>query len=441
MLQTLKKLKYKLTFLLVALFATSNITLADSKNLSDEEYDKYILGRSFFTIPWVEAPSATTARDGLGPLFNANTCNSCHPKTTRGILYNKNGTLSRTIIAKLSIPSNNSKEHKDLIYKNGLVTEPTYGGQIAINAVHGVKFEGRPEIHYEEININFPDGEVETLLKPKYSIENLQYGDLHKDTILTFRLAPSLYGVGFLNDIKEEDILANTDEFDKDNDGISGKANFVYSPFTKKYELGRFSWKANLVNLKHQTANAAINDMGLTTTIYQKDTCTKEQIACNNSPKGRDAIDLPDNRLEAVVYFLEKQKLHKVNKTKEFKEGLKLFKQIGCVKCHVDTFITKSGKKIAPFTDMLLHDMGEGLSDGRSEFKATESEWRTPALWGLSLNEKVTGKKPRLLHDGRARSVQEAILWHDGEAKNIKENYMKLEKKDRDFILKFLEEV
>ncbi len=440
MLQTLKKQNYNLIFLLVAIFATSEI-MAQNKKLSDEEYDKYILGRSFFAIPWVEAPSATTARDGLGPLFNANTCNSCHPKNTRGILFNENGDLSRAIIAKLSIPSNNSKEHKELIYKNGLVPEPVYGGQIAINAIHGVKFEATPKVTYEEKVIKFPDGKIQKLLKPTYQIDNLQYGQLHKDTILTFRLAPSLYGVGFLDDIKDEDILANEDEFDKDNDGISGRANIVYSNITNKYELGKFSWKANLTTLKHQIANAAINDMGLTTSIYPKDTCTKKQTACLNAPKARDAIDLPDHRLEAVEFFVSNQKLHKINETKEFKKGYELFKQIGCIKCHVDSFVTKAGTKIAPFTDMLLHDMGEDLADGRSEFKATGSEWRTPALWGLSLNEKITGKKPRLLHDGRARDVQEAILWHGGEAKTIKENYMKLDKKDREFILKFLSEV
>lgn len=436
MLQILKKHKYNLAFLLVAIFATSELSAQNNK-----EYDKYILGRSFFTIPWVEAPSATTARDGLGPLFNANTCNSCHPKTTRGVLFNTQGGLSRALITKLSIPSNGSKNHKELLYKNGLIPEPTYGGQIAINGIHDVKYEASVEVSYEKKVILFPDGEKQTLLKPNYTIKNLQYGELHKDTIFTFRLAPSLYGVGYLNDIKKEDILTNEDEFDKNNDGISGRANIVYSNITGKYELGRFSWKANLTNLKHQSANAAINDMGLTTSIYPIDTCTQKQTACLNSPKARDSIDLPDHRLEAIEFFIENQKLKKIKKTAEFKKGYELFKQIACVKCHIDSFETIGGVKISPYTDMLLHDMGESLADGRSEFKATGTEWRTPALWGYSLNEKISGKKPRLLHDGRARTIQEAILWHEGEAKTVKENYMKLEKKDRELILKFLKEV
>jgi len=441
MLQILKKHKYNLSLLLVAIFATSGAAIQTEKKLSDEEYDKYILGRSFFTIPWVEAPSATTARDGLGPLFNANTCNSCHPKATRGTLYTNEGNLSRSVIPKLSITSNNSKEHKDLIYTNGLVPEPTYGAQIAINGVHGVKYEAKPEIKFEEIKFVFPDGEEQILLKPKYMLTNLQYGELHKDTDLTFRLAPSLFGVGLLDDIKEEDILANEDEFDKDKDNISGKANIVYSPITGKYELGRFSWKASHTTLKHQIANAAINDMGLTTTIYPTDICSDKQEACINAPKARDQIDLPDLRLNAIEFFLQNQKIQKPKIDEEFEKGLALFKQIGCVKCHKDSFTTNSGIKIAPFTDLLLHDMGEGLADGRGEFKAQGKEWRTPPLWNLTLSEKVGGNKLRLLHDGRARTFQEAILWHGGEAQGVKENYINLNKKDRETILRFLEEV
>jgi CxxC motif-containing protein (DUF1111 family) len=443
---------------LVAIFATSffvvnsfaedissikdkSLLLKPIKNLNDEQYDKFILGRSFFVIPWVEAPSATTARDGLGPLFNANTCVSCHLSNGRGTLYNKNMQFSRSLIAKLSIPSNDSKEHKEILKTSPLIIEPTYGGQVAINGIHGVNFEAKPDIKYKEIEIKFPDGETDTLLKPIYALKDLQYGKLHKDAIITFRIAPSLNGLGYLEDISNEDILKNVDEFDKDNDGISGRANYVYSPITKKMELGRYSWKASTSSIKHQSADAAINDMGLTTSLFINDNCTKNQKACNEAPKARDLIDLTDERLDAISFYIKNRKTYSAKKTKSYSEGLEIFKSISCAKCHIDSFTTKNAVEISPFTDMLLHDMGEGLADGRSEFKANRKEWRTAPLWGLSLHEKINKKSPRLLHDGRARTFQEAILWHGGEANGAKKNYMNLDKKSREKLIKFLNEV
>eukprot|EP01029_Cantina_marsupialis_P017815 TRINITY_DN40163_c0_g1_i2.p1 TRINITY_DN40163_c0_g1~~TRINITY_DN40163_c0_g1_i2.p1 ORF type:complete len:182 (+),score=37.71 TRINITY_DN40163_c0_g1_i2:138-683(+) len=181
--------------------------------------------------------------------------------------------------------------------------------------------------------------------------------------------------------------------------------------------------------------------MGLLTEYYPMETCTDVQKACKEAPKARDKFDLTEMRINAMVYYLKHRKTYSVKIDENNKEGFEIFKQIGCNKCHIDEFTTKSGTKIAPFTDLLLHDMGEGLADGRSEFKANGNEWRTPALWGLALHEKINKKKPRLLHDGRARDFQEAILWHDGEAKEIKNSYMNLEKQDREKLIKFLEEV
>ncbi|MBU3015908.1 thiol oxidoreductase [Poseidonibacter lekithochrous] len=418
-----------------------SLLLKPIKNLSDEQYDKFILGRSFFVIPWVEAPSATTARDGLGPLFNANTCVSCHPSNGRGTLYNKNMQFSRSLIAKLSLPSSSLLEHKEILKTSPLIVEPTYGGQVAINANHGVNFEAKPDIKYKEIEVKFPDGEIDRLLKPIYALKDLQYGELHKDTIITFRLAPSLNGLGYLEDISNEDILNNVDEFDKDNDGISGRANYVYSPITKKMELGRYSWKASTSSLKHQSADAAFNDMGLTTSFFPSDNCTKNQKACIEAPKARDLIDLTDERLDAISFYIKNRKTYSVKETKDYNAGLEIFKSISCAKCHINSFTTKSGVNISPFTDMLLHDMGEGLADGRSEFKANGNEWRTPPLWGLALHKSINKKSPRLLHDGRARTFQEAILWHDGEASGAKEKYMNLDKKSREKLIKFLNEV
>ena len=420
-----------------------SLLLKPFPSLNDEQYDKFILGRSFFVIPWVEAPSATTARDGLGPLFNANTCVSCHPANGRGTLFNEN-VESRSLVVRLSIDSPSlikSDLHKSLLEKKGFIPEPVYGNQLAMNGIHGVDFEGKVKIDFDEVLVDFPDGEKQILLKPKYSLENLNYGALHKDANISYRIAPTLNGIGLIESISKEDILANEDEFDKNNDGISGRANFVYSNITKKEELGKYTWKASVASLKEQVAGAASNDMGLTTTIFPNENCTQTQKACNEAHKAKDAIDLPDDRLEAVTYYLKNIKTYESKKSKEYIEGLALFEQISCAKCHISSFDTSKGFKISPFSDFLLHDMGENLADGRVEFKANKNEWRTAPLWGLALHEKINKEKPRLLHDGRARTFQEAILWHGGEAQKSKENYMNLPKEQREKLIKFLEEL
>jgi CxxC motif-containing protein (DUF1111 family) len=456
-----KKLKFNLNFIsifnksLVAIFAIGllfvnlygqnfsnnkdkSLLLKPAKKLNDEDYDKLILGRSFFTIPWVEAPSATTARDGLGPLFNANTCVSCHPRNGRGTLYNKNNSLSRALVVRASISSNKSIEHESFKAKIGFVPEPTYGAQISINGTREVAFEAKPKITYEELEVKFFDGEIVKLLKPKYSLENLNYGKLHQKAILSFRIAPTLHGLGLIEQIDNKDILNNVDDQDKNGDGISGRANFVYSNLTKKEELGKYTWKASSPTIIEQVAAAAHNDMGLTSPLIEVENCTSSQKACNEAPKARDNIDITQKRLEAMSFYIKNLKAYRPKETKEFKEGLEVFKAISCNKCHISSFKTKAGFDISPYSDFLLHDMGEGLADGRVEFKASASEWRTAPLWGLALHEKINAKKPRLLHDGRARTYQEAILWHGGEALASKEAYMKLEKKQRQKLIEFL---
>lgn len=464
MLQIQKKQKFNFTFLskiilsksLVALFATGlfavnnegkyfsnnknkSLLLKPRTNLNDENYDRFILGRSFFTIPWVEAPSATTARDGLGPLFNANTCISCHPKNGRGTLYNKNLNPSRALVSRLSIPSNNSKEHTLLEKKLGFVPEPVYGAQVSINGVLDVPFEAKVKVDFQKIKVTFPDGEVDEILKPKYELIENNYGSFAKDVIISYRIAPSLHGLGLLETILNEDILANEDEFDKNKDGISGRANKVYSPLSKKIELGKYTWKASTATLVEQIAGAAHNDMGLTTSLIQKENCTSSQKLCNEAPKARDKIDITDQRLYAIDYYLKNIKSYKPKEDEVYKEGLKIFDEVSCSKCHISSFKSSLGFEISPFSDFLLHDMGEDLSDGRSEFKASKSEWRTAPLWGLALHEKINGKMPRLLHDGRARNFQEAILWHGGEALEAKTSYMNLDKEKRRKLLNFLE--
>ena len=420
----------------------SKLLLKPIDGLNNEQTDIFMLGRSFFNIPWVKAPSITTARDGLGPLFNANSCISCHPKNGRGELFTKDNLTSRALIARLSIKSDDSFQHKDILKKKGFIPEPFYGEQLAINGNLKVPFEGNIKIDFEDFEVKFPDGETVILQKPKYSLENLNYGELKKNSVISYRLAQSLNGMALIDLIDEKEILKNQDIDDKNGDGISGKANFVYSPISKKYELGRYTHKASVAKLKEQVAFAASNDIGLTTTIEPNKKCTSFQKECLEASKAKEIIDLPDERLEAITYYLRNLKTYSANKNrKEYKEGFAIFEGISCSKCHISSFTTKLGFEISPFSDFLLHDMGEDLADGRVEFEANEKEWRTAPLWGISLHEKITKNKPRLLHDGRARNFEEAILWHGGEAKQSREAYMNLDKNQREKLIKFLEEL
>ncbi|MCV6607405.1 MAG: thiol oxidoreductase, partial [Campylobacterales bacterium] len=350
--------------------------------LNDQELDTFILGKSFFRIPWVEAPSATTARDGLGPLFNANTCITCHPNNGRGTVFNKNGNLSRGYVVRLSIPSNGSKDHKKQLKYNGFVGEPTYGGQISINGVFGVPFEARPTLKYEDKIVTYPDGEKVVLKKPIVGLKDLNYGELHKNTSISNRLAPQLVGLGLLDKLTDEQILKNQDIEDKDGDGISGKANIVYSPEFKDFRVGRYTWKASAPTIVHQTAGAANNDMSLTNYLFPNENCTSSQKKCLKAPKGDSRIakfDLPKQRVQAISFYLKNLKIPE-SKIVE-KRGEKLFSQIGCGKCHTPKYKLADGNTIRPFTDLLLHDMGDELSDGRDEFLANKNEWRTPPLW------------------------------------------------------------
>lgn len=407
--------------------------------LDYDEQDEFMLGRSFFTIPWVEAPSATTARDGVGPLFNANTCTSCHRGNGVGEAYNTsdnnspyNNTLSRALVTKLSRKSGK--------------TVPFYGNQLAVNGTVDVAFEGIPVRSYKPITVTYPDKEVVTLKKPIYAVTHLNYGPLPDDVIIVQRRAPALVGLGLLGKVSDETILEKADLDDKDGDGISGKPNWVIDANGNK-QLGRYTTKAAVATVRQQVADAAVNDMGLTNPVFPHENCTPEQTACLKAPKGRpdftgNTLDLTEQRLDAITYFVKHTRIPKIVHNKEGERGKELFASMGCTNCHRPEMKTRNGATINPYSDFLLHDMGEGLADGRTEFDATGNEFKTAPLWGLSTyRHTLKSGKPHYLHDARAETIEEAILWHDGEAKQAKNNFMHLPKKDRQAIFTFLNQL
>lgn len=399
--------------------------------LSDEQQDQFILGRSFFTIPWVTAPSVTTARDGLGPLFNANTCTSCHRGSGLGEKFNADGKISRAIVTKLS-----RKSRKPV---------PHYGEQIAVNGLINVPFEALPTLQETPHNATYPDGKTVTLKRPTYGLKHLNYGDLPDDVVIVQRRAPALIGLGLLSRVSEADILANADENDANQDGISGRPNWVVKDGKK--QLGRFTTKASAVSVREQTAIAAANDMGLTNPLFPEEKCMPTQTACLAAPRGRpdpsgNRLDLTAERLAAITTFLVATRVPIQKLNKRGKAGKKHFKNIGCASCHLPQMTTADGVKFAPYTDLLLHDMGKNLADGREEFSANGREYRTAPLWGLSTYAKtLASKTPYYLHDGRAATVEEAILWHGGEAESAKQRFMRLPAEKRAEILSFLNQL
>ncbi|MDC9726773.1 MAG: di-heme oxidoredictase family protein [Candidatus Thioglobus sp.] len=434
-------------FLVVCLFAGHALSINNSinqsfllpaKGLDNDQFDQFILGKSFFRIPWVESPTATTARDGLGPLFNSNTCVNCHNKNGRGKVYDHDQVVDRSHVVRLSIPANDSEKHQQLLKMQGFIAEPTYGAQVSVNGVSGVPYEAKMEVEYTDVNINYPNGAQATLQQPNLKLTNLGYGALHPQAIVAARIAPALVGLGLIEQITDEQILAHEDVDDINGDGISGKANRVWSLETNKTEIGRYTWKASAPTLRHQSANAAVSDMGLTNPLHPNETCTSKQTECLKAPKGDYfEFDLTEPRLNAITFYLSNLALPSSKKSN--KKGVQLFESTGCSDCHQPSYQLSSVKSIHPYSDFLLHDMGKGLADGRQEFLASGSEWRTPPLWKTYRVSQILGKQKNFLHDGRARTVEEAILWHGGEASKAKALFMNLRQDQRAELLKFVD--
>lgn len=426
-----------------------------ARNLSILRRDNFFIGNAFFKQPWVSAPASTTARDGLGPLFNINTCQGCHVKDGRGRPPLTPDEPFKSALVRLSISaaSENSitEKQKEHLSHGGVLSEPNYGDQLQSNAIRGVKKEGLPQLSYAETTGQFKDGEIYTMIKPTLKITELEYGQLHKDTQFSVRTAQAMVGLGLLEAIKETDILSLSDVDDKNNDGISGKPNRVWDVKQNKTVMGRFGWKANQPTVEQQSAGAFLGDMGLTSYLFPKQNCTNTQIKCQQAPIGANSKlnepEVSDEILAKVVFYastLAVPARRDVDKP-EVKRGEMLFKENGCQSCHVAKFKTGdsllypelSQQVIRPYTDLLLHDMGEGLSDNRPDFEAMGSEWRTPPLWGIGLVKKVN-KHTRFLHDGRARNLSEAILWHGGEAEKSKQTFIDMSKEERNDLLAFL---
>jgi CxxC motif-containing protein (DUF1111 family) len=398
----------------------------------------FSFGNRLFNTNWVEAPGSVKVFDGLGPMFNRVSCSGCHTKDGRGRPPENNQGPMESMLLRISIPGKAEN--------GGVMPHPVYGDQISERAILHVAPEARAEISYTERPGTYGDGEKFSLRQPRYAISDLKYGELGKDLMISPRVAPAMIGLGLLQSVPDETLLALADPDDADGDGISGRTNEVWDSLTAKKSLGRFGWKANQPNLRQQNAGAALGDIGLATSMAEGQNCTAAQPDCVKAING-GAPEMSDEFLDKLTLYTMTIAVPAQRNARDptIRQGEKLFRNMGCASCHMPTLQTKSVKDFPelenqtfhPFTDLLLHDMGEGLADNRPDFEATGREWRTPPLWGLGLIP-VVNKHDLLLHDGRARGAAEAILWHGGEAEKSREAFRNAAKLERDALIAFL---
>ncbi|MEQ8825544.1 MAG: di-heme oxidoredictase family protein [Filomicrobium sp.] len=435
---------------------TRNAFSQSSANIGFQGEARFKIGNAFFRKIWVSSPASTKSSDGLGPLYNARACQHCHLKDGRGHPPESNWPDDDTVsmFLRLSIPPQTEEQRRHLSERRiAVVPEPTYGGQLQDLAVQGHAGEGRMHITYEPLPVALKDGTVVELRKPSYKITNLGYGPLHPETMISPRVAPTMLGLGLLEAIPEQAIRAQADPDDENGDGISGRVSEVWSVAQKSVTLGRFGWKAGNPTVRQQSAGAFAGDMGLSTPMVRKPSgdCTARQQFCLGAPNGenkeKDTPEITAKMMDFLTFYALNLAVpaRRNADAPEVRQGQKLFNDLGCAWCHTPTHVTGefpespnlSNQRIWPYTDLLLHDMGEGLADNRPEGVASGREWRTAPLWGIGLTKTVSGHT-YFLHDGRARSIEEAILWHGGEAQAARDGYATLSKKERDALLAFV---
>ncbi len=419
--------------------ASENAFAFPSPALTGLDELEFFVGNSFFNQNWVTSPASTTARDGLGPVFNARSCSGCHFKDGRGRAPEVDGELTSGLLLRLSIPGMGPH--------GGPLGDPTYGGQLNDQSILDVPTEASFRITYTETSGQFDDGTSWSLRKPEYWIENPSFGPFSDQLMVSPRVGQQIIGLGLLEAIHESDLLAYVDEGDADNDGISGRANYVWDAEHQETRMGRFGWKANQPSLRQQTAGAFLGDIGITSPIFPDENCTGAQQDCEQAENG-GSPEIEEDDLQKTVLYVASLAVpaRRSVDDPEVLQGREVFKEIGCAGCHVPSYTTGahpdfdhlSNEKIWPYSDLLLHDMGDELADNRPDFLANGNEWRTPPLWGIGLFQTVN-RHTNYLHDGRARNLTEAILWHGGEGQRSRDNFAGLSTENREALISFLE--
>jgi CxxC motif-containing protein (DUF1111 family) len=445
-----------------------NVLTHAAGNMGPGGETSFQLGSALFEKLWVSSPSSTQASDGLGPLYNARACETCHVRDGRARSPVGEGSVGKGstpgLVLQLSTAHHAGHSHV-------MAVDPVYGRQLQDSGVPGLPGEGRVSIRAEPQPVHLAGGETIILQRPVYGIEDLAYGPMEGDTRLSPRLAPAMTGLGLLEAIHPDDILAHADPQDRDGDGVSGRASLLPGASGDTPVLGRFGWKAQAASVRAQAAMAFATDIGISTSDVMKPQgdCTDRQPACLALEDGVQprlgTSEAPEPVLDLVAFYARHLSVpaRRDVGAPAVLAGKRLFSEIGCATCHVPKFVTRRDavepaaafQLIWPYSDLLLHDMGAGLADrtladralGNLELAHDDSrdvgedlarEWRTPPLWGIGLAGTVD-RRAGFLHDGRARTLTEAVLWHGGEAQAARDRFVSLDAADRRALIAFLE--
>ena len=456
---------------LVALLATGNQDRADPRaltagdlttfeqgagaysipvaSLTPEQREVFLKGKEQFNEAWVVAPDPAGVW-GLGPTFNEDRCVHCHINNGRAGAPDDTGEAMLGMLVKLSVPGRDAH--------GGPNPHPVYGDQLQNRGIADrVPAEGRALVTYEMVEARFADGTRVELRRPRVRLADLRFESTGADLMLSLRISPPMIGLGLLEAVPEGQLLAIADA--QPQRGVSGRVNRVWDQENARMALGRFGWKAGQPSLRQQTATAFLNDIGATSHLFPEENCPEAQVACRDVPSaskcggqggctGNYRPEVVPSRLSNIALFLQGLAVpaRRGVGDEAVDRGRALFETTGCDACHVAELKTGAGTLIAaaanlafhPYTDLLLHDMGDELADGRPEFDASGSEWRTAPLWGIGLSKTVS-RHADLLHDGRARNVTEAILWHGGEAHRSREAFRSMPAAEREALLKFVD--
>jgi CxxC motif-containing protein (DUF1111 family) len=418
--------------------------------LNVKQRQAFMVGRNVFNRKWAAVVSLN-GDWGLGPTFNATQCSECHVRDGRGNVPSRRDEQLLSVLVRLSIPGQD--EH------GGPKPHPNYGDQFQNRALQGqnvdfafahqpVPAEAELYMDWEDRPIALADGERVVLRQPRLRVESLNFGPLDTDVMTSIRIAQPLIGLGLLDAVPEDAILALVQR--QKEQGLNGRVNYVWDAINGRVALGRYGWKANQPSLKQQSAAAAIGDMGVTSNLFPDQNCPPVQDICRRELPG-NVPEIVNHELDALEFWLRGLGVpaRRNVQNPQVQRGEQLFLQAQCALCHLPELKTAPAFPALPqlanqtfraYTDLLLHDMGDALADGRPDFRAGPRDWRTPALWGLGLSQTVNGSTA-MLHDGRARNATEAILWHGGEAEPAREIFRNMPKADRDALVKFLESI
>ena len=469
-----------------------------ASNLGDASLELHLSGDTEFETKFIKAVSADFPnQDGVGPAFNNDACIECHTRDGRGnysstALQAASGQWTKLgsdegVFLRISIPHAQTCSPSALNNYCAPRMVPGFSDQLFHRGVLGLRadspFSGQADVYvsFASSQVSYADGSSVTLHKPVFQIRNPydspgeKPGDftpplsrlLQTDVMTSPRMGMPMIGLGLLEAIPESSILALADENDSNQDGISGRPNWVFDPAKKAQgdpnplSLGRFGWKANTPTVAVQGTGAYHGDMGITSYLFKQDSIAgtalhDAYLAANPQDDGQNGEEVAEDVVKAVMFYANTLAVPARRSVDDASvlRGAGLFEQAKCSACHTPSFKTAthpgiwgpSGivkvaeveqQTIYPFSDMLLHDMGEGLADNRPDFMADGREWKTRPLWGLGLTLTVN-PLAGFLHDGRARSIEEAILWHGGEAEASKEAFRSMSKTDREALLVFL---